>query len=164
MNLENVKGVVIDELGREHSFGIHKMETTENLEDENYHDPAFLKDIVPTKWFQSLGYCYDPSRPLRGQIMDMTSYGLTFVLNGNSIDANKKKYYVYVIQAPTNLSEASKKTLEEEYGYLKKLIEKDNALFYGEAYQDGEYIWDDATYNIEDFYNKLSLKKGTNQK
>jgi len=164
MDLESVKGIVIDESGRKHSFGIHKMETIAHLEDENYHDPSFINDIVPSKWFQSLGYKYDTSKPLRGQIMDMTSYGLTFILNGNSIDSDNKKHYVYTIQTTTNLSEESKKVLEEEYEYLKGLIDKDNALFFGEAYQDGEYIWEDSSYTIENFYDNLNLKKGIHRK
>ena len=94
MELEKVKGIVIDTDGQEHPFGIY------NKEKDTEHDKVFKKEIVMSPWFQAQNYPYDPRKTMYEQIMDMTNYGLTFLLNGSSKIQNGGEYKLYTIQCP----------------------------------------------------------------
>jgi len=148
-----------------HPFGEFKLAEVAELSDENFHDFAFKNDILPSLWFQSLESnlerVYDSNQNLRRQIFDMTNYHeLTFLLNGSCLNSNNEPFYCYTIQCPIDLSDGTRECLENNYDYLKNLIDSKLAVFDGEAYLDGDYIWNGPAYTVDDFYDKMGLAKG----
>ncbi len=160
MLIEKVLGIVLTPDGQEHPFGIHKMADVNDLEEENYHDYAFQKEIASSPWFKSLGITYDLDNPLRTQIFDLTSYGLTFILNGCS-KGKDKELYIYTIQCPDNLSPEVIQYFQDHYSEYKELIDKHNALFQGEAYHNGEYVDDKMAFYFDEFYDCMHIPKST---
>lgn len=165
MDLENVLGIVISKDGEMHPFGKFKLAEVSELSEENFHDPSFKNEVVPSQWFQdlesNLENFYDSNQTLRKQIFDMTNYhGLTFLLNANNLKPDNEPFYCYTIQCPFDLSDETRECLENNYDYLKNLIDRQQALFEGEPYLDGAYIWNESAYNIDDFYDKMGLAKG----
>ncbi len=157
MSIEEVLGMVITPDGLEHPFGIKKLSHVKDLESENYHDPSFVNEIVSTDWFQAIGYPYDKNESLAKQIFDMTSYGLTFILNGSNKITSGEEVYLYTIQAPENLSEKTKEYLQSHYTEWKNIMDRENTYFQGEAYRNGEYIDDKSVYSLDEFYQCLNI-------
>ena len=58
MDLKRCKGIFIDIDGSEHAFGTMKYAHVSDLDDDNYHDEAFKKDLLNTEWFKSLNFDY----------------------------------------------------------------------------------------------------------
>lgn len=161
MNLEDVNGIVLYKDGIPHSFGVNRMVTVKELTPENFHDESFKKDIVSSEWFQKVGYPYDNKTFLRRQIMDMCAKGFTFILNGSSLTATLDETYLYTIQTPIHPSPETVEYLSSIYPKLKELLEShEGALFFGEPYdENGDYVWDDAAYSLDDFYDQLNIPR-----
>lgn len=160
--IEDVKGIIVSSNGEYRTFGIHKMVNVSELTDENYHDESFNIDIADSEWFKKSNCPYDKNKSLRGQIFDLTKYGFSIILNGNS-KSDIGDTYIYTVQCPYNMSDNTKEFFSGIYEEFNELIKKDDALFFGEPYLEGEYIWDDSAYSIDDFYEKMNISRNSKQ-
>lgn len=63
LEIETKLGLIIDPNGDKRYFGKQSYEITKERKDENYHDSAFVSEILNTEWFQNiseqLGFNYD---------------------------------------------------------------------------------------------------------
>ena len=160
MNIEDVCGIILYKDGVSHSFGVHKMGMVDSLDDENYHDTSFLMDIVSSDWFQKTGYVYQKNQNLRKQIMDMVGYGFSFLLNCSTLTASGDKHYIYTLQTPLLLSSKTKRYLSNIYSHLNEVILENDAFFFGEPYdRNGDYVWSDAAYSLDEFYHQMNISK-----
>ncbi len=165
MNIEEVKGIIIDIEGNTHAFGKHKYGNSSTFSEENYHEPSFNNEIVPTKWFQefikNLNFDYNEykqDRSIHQQFILLAENGLAIILNGCSSTQNGE-YHLYTIQTPTNLSEKQKETLAQNYQKLNNIIEEDNAFFEGIAYDNNGNEWSDSAYDLDTFYDNMNIEK-----
>ena len=158
--IEKVNGIIVYEDGIPHPFGINKIVTTGEYTDENYHDSSFQQEVYSSKWFQETRYPYQLDKTIHAQISGLCSKGFTVILNGSSLTARREENNIYSIQTPINITDNTKEYLSSIYEELKELIEQKNALFFGEPYnEEGELVWRDAAYNIDDFYDKMEIPK-----
>lgn len=163
MDLKSVKGIVITPEGDCHSFGEQKYAKTADLSDRNYHDPSFSAEIVKSDWFQSFikmaNYTYTKDTVYR-QSMNLAGLGLIFLFNGCSLTEKNTEYHGYFIQGPEKLLEKQKEVLQENYEYLKQLIESESAYFEGEVFTpEGDYSWSETVTDVDSFYEKLGIPK-----
>lgn len=163
MDLRSVKGIVITPEGDCHAFGKQKYAKTKDLSDENYQDPAFSTEIVKADWFQSFiklnNYNYTNDTVYR-QSMNLAGLGLIFLFNGCSLTEKDTEYHGYFIQSPDAISDNQKDVLQENYEYLKQLIDSESAYFEGEAFKpNGDYSWNGSVSDIDSFYEKLEIPK-----
>ena len=159
MDLKRCKGIFIDIDGSEHAFGTMKYAHVSDLDDDNYHDDAFRKDILNTEWFKSLGFDY--SGNINADIAGLAEIGIITLINACSLNPNGTHYNSYVIAIPENLSDNQRDFLEEEYSYIKSVIDSDQAYLFGEVINDsGE---NNTFYYLDELYDHFDLRrnKGT---
>ena len=159
LKVGEIKGIVIEADGTEHPYGICRMVPAKVLVEEEGHDTSFEEEIVFSKWFQEAKIPYDFSRSIYSQMPELTQYGLSFITNASSVSAKLKTYYVFLIHAPNNITEEAKEALATHYQELKEALSVDNSYFQGEVYQDGEPIWPDSKYDLDEFYDALEIEK-----
>ena len=159
MELDKVKGILIDKDGIEHPFGIQENAHVSELTEDNYHDSAFIKDILPTEWFKSLNYNYT-DESIHKQAMTLAGLGIIFLENGCSLMPNDKEYSFYAIISPNKLTEKQRKKLEDSYEKLNTLITGQNAYFDGMAYlENADFAWPDSAYSLDEFYDNMGIEK-----
>ena len=112
MDLKRRKGIFIDVDGSEHAFGTVKYALASELEDDNYHDDAFKKDLLNTEWFKSLNFDY--SGNINADIIPLARIGIISVLNACGLNANGTEYNAYAIAVPDKVRDAQKELLERE--------------------------------------------------
>ena len=157
MNIEEVNGIIIDMAGNAYSFGKRNMSGIIGLQDDNYHDTSFFSDIASSDWFQGLGFPYQKDKSFYSQIMDMVGYGFSFLINASTLSKSGQNY-VYLLYTPQFLSDEVKDYLSSIYDSFKDVIEKNNALFNGECYdENGDYVWNDSLYSIDEFYDAMGI-------
>ena len=155
MDLKRRKGIFIDVDGSEHAFGTVKYALASDLEDDNYHDEAFKKDLLNTEWFKSLNFDY--SGNINADIIPLARIGIVSVLNACGLNANGTEYNAYAIAVPDKLSDAQKELLEREYPHIKETIDSSEAILFGEVISgpdDSEPI-----YNLDELYDYCGLKR-----
>lgn len=161
MDLENVCGIIIGEDGIPHSFGINKMEYSDELKDENFHSKSFLKDIYSCEWFQEKNVPFNLEKGVLSQLDVLAKYGFTTICNGSSVIINQAPYYSYFINMPINPSDNVKEYLSSIYEHIKELIEENQAYFEGNTFdENGNYSSLGLIYNLDDFYDALGISKG----
>ena len=158
--IEEIKVIIVAANGEYRTFGVHKMADVSELTDENYHDSSFNNEIVRSEWFKKFNCSYDENLPLRAQIFNLTKHGFSLILNGNS-RSSIGDTYLYTVQCPYDISDNTKEFFSQIYEEFDELIKKNDALFFGEPYLEGEYIWDDSAYSIDIFYEKMNINKPT---
>ena len=156
MSIEEVAGIVITPDGLEHPFGISDLVIPANKNVS--HEQYFSSEIVKQEWFQELGYDFKNDN-LYSQIPDMTTYNLSFVLNGSSISNNKNDTYLYLIFVPDNLTPETKNYFSKNYDHLKEVISEHNAFFQADIFHDGQYMNSQPVSTIDEFYEKLEIAK-----
>lgn len=161
-NIEFVKGILITPDGQKHPFGKQSYESVKNPKKENYHDSAFNNEILPQPWFQKLqeelGFEYTTDT-LHRQSMTMAAKGIIVMLNGSNPN-QYGEYNVYCIHTPKKLSSAQKEVLENDYLSFKEVIERKNAYFEADGFDENEnYIWNDFVYNLDEFYDRMNLNR-----
>ena len=159
MDLKRCKGIFIDIDGGEHAFGTMKYAHVSDLDDDNYHDDAFRKDILNTEWFKSLGFDY--SGNINADIAGLAEIGIITLITACRLNPNGTHYNSYVIAIHENLSDNQRDFLEEEYYYIKSVIDSDQAYLFGEVINDsGE---NNTFYYLDELYDHFDLRrnKGT---
>ncbi len=159
MEVKDVKGIVIEENGEEHPFGVCRMVPPHLIEEEDGHDNSFVNEIVWSDWFREANIPYDPKRSIYAQMPDLTNYGLTLITNGSDVNANFEERYLYIVYAPYNISEKAKESLSLRYQELKENLNQDHAYFQGDVYREGESVLPDAFYDLDSFYDNLGIEK-----
>ncbi len=86
------------------------------------------------------------------EIVKMTNYGFSFLVNGCSIKNNQYDNYFYAAYVPDNITEPVKDYFSSQYDYLKQLIERDSATFLSDVISNGEVENSQAYFNLDDFY------------
>lgn len=156
MNLNEIAGIVLTSDGIAHSFG--KSDESIGGQNDISHEEYFLKEISSQDWFKNLGINYDPSN-LYYQISDMTKYGLSFIINGSSVSHNNQDVYSYCIFVPNNISTETREYFSKYYYELKDLIDRDNAFFQADIFQEGEYVNEVPIDDLDEFYDMLNISK-----
>lgn len=152
--------IFIDIDGGEHAFGTMKYAHVSDLDDDNYHDDAFRKDILNTEWFKSLGFDY--SGNINADIAGLAEIGIITLINACSLNPNGTHYNSYVIAIPENLSDNQRDFLEEEYSYIKSVIDSDQAYLFGEVINDsGE---NNTFYYLDELYDHFDLRRNKSTK
>lgn len=164
LEIEKVKGIILSEDGIPHPFGTTKMRPVNELEDDNYHDIAFINDIVHSDWFKSTGYQYDESSNITAQAIDMCSNGFTIILNGCSVNSLMNETYCYIMYTPSKISDNTKEYLGGIYSEFKNLIEKNDAIFAAEPFENNDYVFNSECNSITEFYDKLDIPKNSKSK
>ena len=81
------------------------------------------------------------------------------MLNGSNPN-QYGEYNVYYIHTPKKLSSAQKEVLENDYLSFKEVIERKNAYFEADGFDENEnYIWNDFVYNLDEFYDRMNLNR-----
>lgn len=167
LNIEDKKGIVIAPSGDFLEFGTLSYGNVSSLTDDNYHDTALKKDVIETSWFKELekelNFEYNPNETIYKQNALLSAKGIITILNGSTTTPQGDEYNVYCIYTPKTLTENQQVLLEENYQDIKELIKRKEAYFEATAFdEDCEYVWNDFVYSIDDFYNRMNLKKPEN--
>lgn len=155
MDLKKRKGIFIDVDGSEHAFGTMKYALASELEDDNYHDDAFKKDLLNTEWFKSLNFDY--SGNINADIVDLARIGVITLINACSLNANGTRYNAYAMAFPENISDAQRNLLEREYSNLKETIDNSEGYLFGEVISGSDET--EAFYNLDELYDYCGLKR-----
>lgn len=159
MNIEDVKGILIDRDGGLHPFGKNVMAHVKDMSDDNFHESSFKKDVLPTSWFKGLNYDYNGEN-IFTLIDDLSMIGIVGVLNCSSLTANGEEFISYAITTPSELSSEQKKVFSDNYEHLKELLDGEDRYFEAEGHDKlGNYCWDDNIYSLDEFYDKLEIDK-----
>lgn len=158
MNIDDVLGIIIYEDGIPHSFGKRKNDITANLTNENFHDKAFVSDVLNTQWFKSTNYQYDTNNNFFYNSTDMCKNGFCIIINSCSKLVDGTEYNLFTIQVKENMTDNIKSYLESIYQSFNSLINDKESLFYGYIYdEEGNEIA--MEFSIDSFYDKLNLDK-----
>ena len=161
--IENVKGIIIGNDGEYRTFGVHNHFTSEG-EDDDFHDVAFVSEISDSEWFLKYGFDYDKNSTIAVQAFDLTKHGFSLFINA-SASVRHGDTYVYAMYVPYDITDEAKNFFTSVFHETKELINKhDGALFFGEPYLDGEYVWDDSAYDIDEFYDRMNISKNIKMK
>lgn len=154
MNLKNVLGIVLTPDGELYPFGRQNLDGTGRTVTRDSHGQSFMREIVPTAWFQTLNYKFTPMDAF-SHFNRLTAMGYGFFLNGSVISYPNIHYYAYTVQMPYFMTNAQKEVLSHQYDYLSQLIEEEKADFYGQVVDAPTYI--PITKNIDDFYQSIGI-------
>ena len=172
--IENAKGLLLTPDGTIHPFGELKYATVSELEGQNEHDSAFLRDIATKPWFQQLeqelGFKYklDNKINIHRQTPLMSGKGIVIILNDSSLTAQDEEYNWYTFQFPETITQAQQEVLENSYQALKQLIEKKHSYVDGMAYDtNGNDAWSNVNFNVDnldEIYDRMNLNKSIGKK
>lgn len=152
--LKTSKGIIITPTGQMNSFGKHVYGSARKLKDENYHIPAFKKDIVGKEWFKKLNYKLDIKKNILRASFDLGDYGLVTLLNFCYLTTDNKKYKSYAIVSSENITSMQVQLLSKNYSFLQNLTH--GGHFTGFICSGGEYSF--ICRNIDEFYEKLNIE------
>lgn len=155
MNLEDVLGIVLTPEGDLYPFGSQSLDESNRPNWRNYHGSSFMKEIVPTAWFQSLNYTFSPM-DAKSHFNRLTAMGYGFFLNVSIPSYSKEYYKSYIVQMPYSMTEVQKEVLIQQYDYLSQLVENENASFYGEVYGSPTYF--PTTRDVDSFYQSIGIQ------
>lgn len=160
--IEFVKGLLITPNGEKHAFGTHVYEKVDKRTNKNYHDSAFVNEVLPTPWFQELmgelGIKYDTNKTIHSQWLTFAAKGIIALINASDLNSIGEEYNVYCIHAPQTLTENQREILENDYEKMKDLLERKHAYFEGVAYDKNEdYVF--FVYGLDEFYDEMNLRK-----
>lgn len=154
MNLSEVAGIVVTSDGIAHPFG--RSDEAYGGQNEISHEEYFFKEIASQDWFENLDIKYDPEN-LYYQIPNMTKYGLSFIINGSSVSHNERDVYAYCVFVPNDMSDATKAYFSKHYEEFKNLIEKNDAFFQADSFDNGEYTNESPLDELDEFYAMMNI-------
>ncbi len=155
MNLEDVAGIIITPDGIPHFFGESDLKIGEV--NPISHEEYFEKEVATSKWFKDLNIPYNKNN-LYLSILDMTRFGLSFIINASNVSHNENDTFSYVIFTPSNLTDQVKEYFSNNYQELKNIIEKNNAFFQADIIRDGDYSNQAPFDNIDEFFQNIGIK------
>lgn len=155
MDLKRCKGIFIDIDGSEHAFGTMKYAHVSDLDDDNYHDEAFKKDLLNTEWFKSLNFDY--SGNINADIVGLAGIGVITLINACSLNPNGTRYNAYAIAVPEKVSDSQRELLEREYSNIKETLDSTEAILFGEVINGSDN--NELFYNLDELYDYCGLKR-----
>lgn len=155
VDLKKRKGIFVDVDGSEHAFGTMKYALAAELEDDNYHDDAFKKDLLNTEWFKSLNFDY--SGNINADITGLAKIGIITFINACSLNVNGTHYNAYAIAIPKKVSDSQRGFLEREYSNIKEAIDSTEAYLFGEVISGSDDT--EPFYNLDELYDYCGLKR-----
>lgn len=152
--LKTSKGIIITPEGQTNAFGKLVYGSARKLKDENYHIPAFVKDIANKDWFKKLNYKLNKKNNMLLASFDLSDYGLVTLLNLCYLTTDNKKYKSYAVVSSENITSMQVQLLRKNYSFLKNLTH--GGHFTGFVCSDGEISF--MYKNIDEFYEKLGIE------
>ncbi len=154
MNLDQVLGIVLTPEGELYPFGKQNSDEAGKTSVKDSHGGSFMRDVVPTAWFQSLNYKFTPMDAF-SHFNRLTDMGYGFFLNGSVISYPNICYHAYTVQMPYFMTDAQKEVLSQQYDYLSRLVDEEQADFYGQVLDAPTYV--PITREVDDFYQSIGV-------
>lgn len=170
LEIETKLGLIIAPNGDKRYFGKQSYEITKERKDENYHDSAFVSEILNTEWFQNiseqLGFNYDREKSFFEQVTLMASRGCVFALNLSSrIPGTDNEYNAYWTLTSTIPTDEQKSYFTSSYEDWQELLTRKSAYFQATPItNEGRVYLNKEIYDLDEFYDTMNISKSNGKR
>ena len=162
VDIDKVKGVIIEPNGTTHSFGHCLMIPKEIETTHEKHEKCFEEEIIASDWWKNSNVNYDYNHYYYSQIGNLTKQGFSLIQNNSCVTNRGNRSISYVVALSGEAFSNQEEYIKNVYSKINEIItNEDSAYFELSLYSDGLPIIDmlgDSVEKLDEFYEQLGIE------
>jgi len=168
IDIDKVKGIIIEPNGVAHSFGHCLMIPKEIEITHEEHKKCFENEIIASDWWQNSNINYDYNHYYYSQIENLTKQGFSLIQNNSCVTDRGNRSISYVVALSSEGLTNQEDYIKKLYSQINKIIaSEDSAYFELSLFGDGIPIIDmlgDSIEKLDEFYSEIGINPKKTQK
>lgn len=162
VDIDKVKGVIVEPTGTTHSFGHCLMIPKEIETTHEKHEKCFEEEIIASDWWKNSNVNYDYNHYYYSQIGSLTKQGFSLIQNNSCVTNRGNRSISYVVALSGEALSNQEEYIKSIYSKINEIItNEDSAYFELSLYSDGLPIIDmlgDSVEKLDEFYEQLGIE------
>lgn len=162
VDIDKVKGIIIEPDGIAHSFGHCLMIPKEIETTHERHEKCFEEEILTSNWWKDNKVNYDYNQYYYSQLGNLTKQGFSLIQNNSCVTNRGNRSITYVIALSSEALSNQEEYIKSVYPKINEIITKEESAYFElSLFRDGLPIIDmlgDTVENLDEFYDKIGIK------
>ncbi len=161
IDIDKVKGIIIEPDGIAHSFGHCLMIPKEIEITHERHEKCFEEEILTSNWWKDNKVNYDYNQYYYSQLGNLTKQGFSLIQNNSCVTNRGNRSITYVIALSSEALSNQEEYIKSVYPKISEIITgEESAYFELSLFRDGLPIIDmlgDTVEKLDEFYKELGI-------
>lgn len=162
IDIDKVKGVIIEPNGTSHSFG-HSLMIPKEIEiTHEEHEKCFEAEIIASNWWKNSNVNYDYNHYYYSQINNLTKQGFSLIQNSSYVTNRGNRSISYIVALSGESLSMQEEYVKSVYPKINEIITKEESAYFElSLFNNGIPIIDmlaDSIEKLDEFYDKIGIK------